>query len=139
MSNIIKIKFEKYPYIENNSDEIEFVRYKIPFSLIEIKEAPYVDKITKHKINVLISCRVLATKRLWNYRKSEIPKIVYTHACKYIKSLLLDNEIHDIYELILDERRLTQHKLDVNKIPDNDKFGCVVDISQRKKTFGFRP
>ena len=139
MSNIIKIKFENYPFIENNSNEIQFVRYKILFSLIEIKEAPYLDKITRHKINVLISDRVLASERLWNYRGPEIPKIIYAHACEYIKSLLIDNEIHDKNELILDESRLTRHKLDVNKIPDNDKFECVVNISQRKKTYGFKP
>jgi len=139
MSKSIKIKFENYPFIKNNSNEIQFVRYKILFSLIEKKEDPYMDKINRHEINVLISDRVLASERLWNYRGPEIPKIVYAHACEYIKSSLLDNEIHDKYELILNERRLTRHKLDVNKIPDNDKFECVVNISQRKKTFGFRP
>jgi len=138
MSDIIKIVFGNYTYIENNSDGIDTDRYIINFSLINIKEPPYADEVTKHKIKVIISGTILATSKYWNCTKSDIPKIVFVHACEYIKALILDNKIQDNYELILDKRRLKQYKLDVNKIPNIENFECIIDTSQRKKFFGFR-
>jgi len=139
MSNIIKIIFENYTYIEKNSNGIDLDRYIIPFSLVVPKDAPLKDISTKHKIIVTISGTILSMPRLWNFKKSDIPKVIYIHACEYIKASILDNRIRDKYELDLDRRRLERYRLDVKKIPDISKFECTIDITQQKKIFGFRP
>lgn len=139
MNNIIKITFGRYEYIPCNSDGIDSDRYIIPFTLTFVKEPPYADEKTNHRIKVSIAGSDLATKSLWNCTQSEIPKIVYAHTYEYLKAMIFEDKINEKYEIILDRIHLTKYKLDIKKIPDINEFEFIIDLSERKKVFGFKP
>ncbi len=135
MSRIARIKFGMYEYRDLYEDKIDSYRYIIPFTITYINLSPLADEKNNYKITVSITGSDRANKKLFNYKNSDIPKIIYAHSFEYIKSLISKNELSEFIELKLTESRLKKYKLDPNKIPSINRFEFEIDIDNKK--FGF--